>query len=181
MFRRNVKKMHQRRDIAGLINVLRTEAYTQQVRAAELSLAAIGLDAVTPLLDVFDNADEESYFIEHGRSGRLLLKITNESDEAFTTVFDSLGLYLETRCPSRAACLAALRGVWGTANRIGDRRLRPRRRLREFISERYGIEDRQIWIAVGGIDPYGLPPKNDSVTERSELEREPPGDTYQPW
>jgi len=144
--------MRERRDIAGLVGVLRTEVYSERVRAAELSLTAIGLDAVDALLDVFSNADEESYFIEHGRSGRLLLKIANESDEAFTAVFDSLGLYLEARCPSRAACLAALRGVWGTANRIGGRRLRPRRQLREFITDRYGIEDRQIWMAVGGID-----------------------------
>ena len=181
MSRRDIDKMLRVRDVAGLADVLRTEAYTQRVRDAELALAAIGLDAVDCLLDLFDNADDRCYFIEHGRSGRLLLKLSKESDDAFTTVFQSLGRYLETRCPGRAACLAALRGVWGTANRMGDRRLRPRPELREFISERYGIEDREILVAVGGAHSLSLLSANDSSAEASRLESEPPGDMYLPW
>ena len=82
----------------------------------------------------------------------ILLEMAKQSDAAMVVVFASFGEYVEQRCPSPAAFKAALRYVWGAANREGSAKLTPPPRLQEVAKSRFGISDFDFDLNVWGGD-----------------------------
>jgi len=152
LFKKSVEKMCEQHDVGGLIRVLQTpRASPQRVSEAMQALIAIGPEAVAPLLDMFDNADDDYHFPEHTRSSMILLEMAKQSDDAMVVVFGSFGGYVEHRCPSPAAFKSALRNVWGRANE-GPAKLTPPTSLRELAKSRFGISDFEFDLEVWGVE-----------------------------